>query len=209
MQPSGSGCGLGLLFLFPRALPLPALLCCLGPNPRYLPVSLLPAPCLGRAAPGHPHHKPLVERVFSVVRKLQVDLQAWGAGGKRLTHTCAHTRAHTPPHARAHTHTRTLQDSASPHLHTALGSRAGLQGRRRLWTQPGCWCWSTALAEVKLVGEMVAHSCPDGSGGLPGLCAPSFLPDTCVPPIRPSPCRAIPKTGLPGLRRLRGTFPAF
>lgn len=64
-------------------------------------------------APGHVRPpllcKPPVERAFSVVRKLQLHLQAPGRG---TSVTCPTLQ----------------QDSASPRLHTALGTRAWPQG---------------------------------------------------------------------------------
>lgn len=84
-----------------RCFAKPAVVHCMGANPA---VSLLLALACARLCWAASHCKPLVEQAFSVVRKLQFHLQAWGVGREENA---------TLP---------TLQqDSASLRPHIALG----------------------------------------------------------------------------------------
>lgn len=76
LQPSGGGggCGLGLLSPFPGCCH--CLLCCAARVLTLLPPLPSPSPLPALAA--SPRASPLVERAFSVVRKLQFHLQALG-----------------------------------------------------------------------------------------------------------------------------------
>jgi hypothetical protein len=132
----------------------PAVLHCSGANPT---ASLLPAPssCLCLAAS---HHEPLVERAFSVVRKLQFHCQAWvGVGRRQVSH---------PPRC---------SRTASLRPHTALRPRARRQGCKQPWAYPEHWCssaWAMMPAEAELAEKGAANSCagvaPSCSSQAPG-----------------------------------------
>lgn len=172
--------------------PLPAALCCLGANPAAY---LLPAPsCL--PAPGQA--RPALSASLRLSEPSQLSgnssLASGQGGGRRVSRS---------PHAAAG-----LCLTASAHSTGGWGRAAGAKAA---WAQPEAGVGQRGprrRPRPRCLGRrrpMPVPRWPQQPRGLPG---PSFLADAQAPPVGPFPCGGAPRTGLPGLRCLEGTFPA-
>ena len=134
--------------------------------------------------------KPPVERAFSVVRKLQLHLQAPGVGNKcHMPHAAAGLRLTASAHS-------TEGQGMATGVKAARGSAVSQHGPGHHWLKQS---WQGRWQQMLRPRQWLRGFPGPSSSQTPG-CHP--LGFSHVAGIRP-------ETGLPGLRWFRGTFPAF
>ena len=134
--------------------------------------------------------KPPVERAFSVVRKLQLHLQAPGVGNKcHMPHAAAGLRLTASAHS-------TGGQGMATGVKAAQGSAVSQHGPGHHWLRPS---WQGRWQQMLRPRQWLRGFPGPSSSQTPGCHPLGFSHVAGIPP----------ETGLLGLRWFRGTFPAF